>query len=150
LQTGVARGDSGRAARDATRALHRALACAWCMALGACASGRDADATAAQRPAHPAAPAVHPAAPAARATPGAAQASRAATAELLQRLAPALSRNSAGLQWVDAGGGVRSLDLAGRFQHAALAVRGKDGIVRTTCVDRLQAAEAVLREANTP
>jgi hypothetical protein len=72
---------------------------------------------------------------------------RAEVGELLRRLEPALSRSSAGLEWVDVGGGVRSMDLRGRFQHAMIAVRGADGVVRSTCVDGLDAAEAVLHRA---
>jgi hypothetical protein len=67
--------------------------------------------------------------------------------ELLDRLAPTLSRSTEGLTWRDAGGGVRSLDLRGRFQHAMIAVRGDDGVIRSTCVDRLSAAQAALAPA---
>jgi hypothetical protein len=67
--------------------------------------------------------------------------------ELLDRLAPTLSRSTEGLTWVNAGGGVRSLDLRGRFRHAMIAVRGQDGVVRSTCADSLSAVEAALATA---
>jgi len=67
--------------------------------------------------------------------------------ELLDRLAPNLSRSSRGLHWVAVHGGVRSMDLQGRFAHATLAVRGADGVVRSVCVESADGAEAAARRA---
>ena len=67
--------------------------------------------------------------------------------ELLDRLAPSLSRSSQGLHWVAGRGGVRSMDLQGRFAHATLAVRGSDGVVRSVCVESTDGAEAAARRA---
>jgi hypothetical protein len=67
---------------------------------------------------------------------------------LLQRLAPTLSRSSEGLSWRDRGNGVRSLNLQGRFGHAMIAVRGQDGVVRSTCVEDLAGAQRLLESAD--
>ncbi|MFI5308904.1 MAG: post-PEP-CTERM-1 domain-containing protein [Polyangiales bacterium] len=67
--------------------------------------------------------------------------------ELLDRIAPGLSRSSEGLRFVRSASGVRSMDLHGRFAHATLAVRGPDGAVRSVCVETREAAEATLRSA---
>jgi hypothetical protein len=78
----------------------------------------------------------------------AASARSAASQELLQRLAPVLSHSSEGLSWRDRGNGVRRLDLQGRFGHAMIAVRGEDGVVRSSCVEDLAGAERLLESAD--
>jgi hypothetical protein len=75
---------------------------------------------------------------------------RAARQELLERLAPALSRSSAGLSWQSAGGRVRSMNLQGRYAHAVIAVRGSDGVVRQRCVDRVASARDALELGAAP
>jgi hypothetical protein len=70
---------------------------------------------------------------------------RVSNDELLQRLAPRLSKSQDGLVWrkrKDGGYGVR---LEGRFSHATLAQRGPDGRITTTCVDDVRQAEQLLK-----
>src|SRR5687768_235151 len=60
-------------------------------------------------------------------------------------LEPLLSRSLEGLTPRALPGGGEVIDLAGRFQSAAIAKIGPDGQLEISCVDTVEEAEAFLR-----
>jgi hypothetical protein len=69
---------------------------------------------------------------------------RAAMAAKLQVLQRNLSRSSAGLRAQSMAGGIRKIDLEGRFLHATVLEHRDDGAARRVCVDQPTAMAGML------
>jgi hypothetical protein len=80
------------------------------------------------------------------AAPSRLQANVASRAELLERLAPHLSRAGEGIVPVELPGGGVSYPITAGFRHAMLAVQSADGSTEYVCVDSIDGAERALRE----